>query len=111
MSLPLNITLFDGVLTAESVQGDVDDFTKSGFYFVDEAVMSAPTHNACHLLVNNYDDGRRVLQLYVNDTTDESSTGLWYRQCIDSTWSSWQHFVTMDQVTAEVTRILTTAEF
>lgn len=111
MTLPLNISLLDGILTAEPFQGSLDNITKSGFYFVDEGVVDAPSHNACHLIVNNYDDGRRILQLYVNDTTADSSTGLWYRQYIDTTWTSWQHFVTMDQVDAEVTRILTSAEF
>lgn len=114
MSLPLNLLLFSRVLNAKTITPTsytaMNDLTTPGFYYVKMKTLNSAAYNS-HLLVNANDDNSSILQLLVNDTTTGDNTGLFVRQRVDGTWSSWQHILTSDQVTAEVTRLLTTAEF
>lgn len=107
MTLPLNVSLFTHVLNSKTVTGDLDELTKSGFYYVKEPTNS-PTTAWPHMLVNASDDQNHVIQLLWPDSTSEGS---YYRNQINGSWSSWIRLVTMDQVTAEITRLLTTVEF
>ena len=107
MTLPLNLSLFQRPLISKTVSGDLNALTNSGFYFVQNPTNGATT-NWAHVLVNSSDNQNRVLQLFFPDA---ASQGVWYRDRNDGTWSNWEHVLTSDQVTTEVTNILTTAEF
>ena len=107
MTLPLNLSLFTHVLNSKTVTGDLNKLTTSGFYFVQNPV-NAPTSNWPHLIVNATDNKNTVAQLAI---PDQGNAGLYYRCYYQNSWSDWYKLVTMDQVTAEITRLLTTAEF
>ena len=107
MTLPLNLSLFTHVLNSKTVTGDLNELTTSGFYYVQQPTNS-PTTAWVHALVNSSDDKNHVIQLVL---PDNGSEGVYYRDQNNNSWSSWRKLVTMDQVTAEITRLLTTAEF
>lgn len=107
MTLPVNLSLFTHVLNSKTVTGDLDKLTTSGFYYVQQPTNS-PTNAGPHVIVNASDDKRHVMQLVFPDSGSECA---YYRNLINDSWSSWCKLVTMDQVTAEVTRLLTTVEF
>lgn len=114
MTLPLNLNLFSRVLNAKTITPTsytaMNDLTTPGFYFLKIKALNSAAYNS-HILVNANDDNSRILQLLVNDATTGDDTGLFVRHRVDGTWSSWQHILTSDQVTAEVTHLLTTTEF
>lgn len=107
MTLPLNLSLFTHVLNSKTVTGDLNKLTTSGFYFVKQPTNS-PTTAWPHVIVNYSEHENHVLQLAL---PGNGSEGAYYRQQINGSWSSWTKLVTMDQVTAEITRLLTTVEF
>lgn len=107
MTLPLNLSLFTHVLNSKTVTGDLNELTTSGFYYVQQPTNS-PTNTWVHAIVNSSDDKKHVIQLILPDNSNE---GAYYRNRTSGSWSSWAKLVTMDQVTAEITRLLTTAEF
>ena len=107
MTLPLNVTLFSRVLTAKTVSGDLNNVTDTGFYFVQKPV-NGPITNWAHLIVNKNDDGSRVLQIFM---PDQYNDGLFVRLRNDNSWLDWKQLYFKEQVDAEVTRILTSAEF
>ena len=107
MTLPLTLSLFTHVLNSKTVTGDLDELTTSGFYYVQQPTNS-PTTSWVHVIVNASDDKKHVIQLLM---PDNGSEGAYYRDQTSGSWSSWSKLVTMDQVTAEITRLLTTAEF
>ena len=107
MTLPLNLSLFTRVLNSKTVTGDLNELTTSGFYYVQQPTNS-PTTAWVHVLVNSSDDKNHVIQLVL---PDNGSEGVYYRDRTSNSWSSWSKLVTMDQVTAEITRLLTTVEF
>lgn len=114
MTLPLNLSLFSGVLTSQTVSGDLNDITKSGFYFVKNPT-NGPTTNWGHLIVN-YNDltgyDYREVQLFVTDTSSGDGHGIWSRfKTSTAEWSPWEHYATTDYVTNEITSLLTTVEF
>lgn len=106
MSLPLNLRLFSHVLEAKTVSGDLNNITDPGFYFMQRT--TGPTTNWAHLLVNKNSDGSRVLQIFMPDQTND---GLFVRLRNDNNWQAWHQVYFKEQVDAEVTRILTSAEF
>lgn len=107
MTLPLNLSLFTHVLNSKTVTGDLNELTTSGFYYVQQPTNS-PTPHWVHAIVNSSDDKQHVIQLVL---PDNGSEGVYYRDQTSGSWSSWTKLVTMNQVTAEITRLLTTAEF
>ena len=107
MTLPLNLSLFTNVLTSKTVKGDLNGLTTSGFYYVQQPTNS-PTTAWLHVIVNSSANNKHVIQLAFPDTASE---GVYYRHLTIDSWSSWSKLVTMDQVTAEITRLLTTTEF
>ena len=107
MTLPLNLSLFTHVLNSKTVTGDLNELTTSGFYYV-QSPTNSPTTTWVHVIVNSSDDKKHVIQLLL---PDNGSEGAYYRDQTSGSWSSWSKLVTMDQVTAEITRLLTTAEF
>lgn len=107
MTLPLNLSLFTHVLNTKTVTGDLNELTTSGFYYVHHATNS-PTNAWPHVIVNSSADKKHVIQLLL---PDNGSEGAYYRDQTSGSWSSWSNLVNRDQVTAEVTRLLTTVEF
>ena len=107
MTLPLNLSLFTHVLNSKTVTGDLNELTTSGFYYVQHPTNS-PTTAWVHAIVNSSADNNHVIQLVL---PDNGSEGVYYRDRTSGSWASWSKLVTMDQVTAEVTRLLTTVEF
>ncbi|WP_334116407.1 pyocin knob domain-containing protein [Ligilactobacillus sp.] len=107
MTLPLNLSLFTHVLNSKTVTGDLNELTTSGFYYVQQPTNS-PTTTWVHVIVNASDDKKHIIQLVL---PDNGSEGLYYRDRTSGSWSSWNQLATMDQVTNELTRLLTTVEF
>ena len=107
MTLPLNLSLFTHVLNSKTVTGDLNELTTSGFYYVQQPTNS-PTTAWVHAIVNASDDNKHVIQLVLPDNGSEC---MYYRDRTSGSWSSWNKVVTIDQVTAEITRLLTTVEF
>lgn len=107
MTLPLNLSLFTHVLNSKTVTGDLNDLTTSGFYYVQQPTNS-PVTAWVHVIVNSSDDNKHATQLLL---PDNGSAGAYYRDQTNGSWSSWSHLVTSDQVTAEVTSLLTSVEF
>ena len=125
MTLPQDLNLISQLLTEKKLNNvDLDTVTNPGFYFCTEPSHDPNNdHHWCHLIVTSpgrLDPGlSRIMQLYLNDIPQDTDMYLWYRQKINNDWTTWkkvarddgQTYATMPQVTAEVTRILTTAEF
>lgn len=104
---PFDLTLIQALLSSKTVTGDLNELTTSGFYYVQHPTNS-PTTAWVHAIVNSSDDNNHVIQLVL---PDNGSEGVYYRDQTSGSWASWSKLVTMDQVTAEVTRLLTTVEF
>lgn len=125
MTLPQDLNLISQLLTEKKLDNaDLDTITNPGFYFCVSPSHAPNNVNAwTHLIVTS--PGRlsgnvtRIMQLYLNDHPSDAEMYLWYRQNVNGEWTTWkkvarddgQTYATMPQVTAEVTRILTTAEF
>lgn len=125
MTLPQDLNLISQLLTEKTLNNvDLDTITNPGFYFC-TSPSHAPNNNDAwaHLIVTSPGTGSgnatRIMQLYLNDHPSDTDMYLWYRQNVSGEWTTWkkvarddgQTYATMPQVTAEVTRILTTAEF
>lgn len=96
-----------------SYTGDLNDLRNPGLYYVpaNNAGIHAPSSgNWGHVLVSSSGDSGSTAQLWLDDNTNNNGPHLCLR-VFNFTWTEWKSFVTMDDVTAEVTRILTTAEF
>ena len=125
MALPQDLNLISQLLTEKKLDYvDLDTITNPGFYF-----CTTPSHAPnnqdgwAHLIVTSpgtlIGNATRIMQLYLNDHTSDTYMYIWYRQNVNGEWTTWkkvarddgQTYATMSQVTAEVTRILTTAEF
>lgn len=103
---PFDLTLFTHVLNSKTVTGDLNELTTSGFYYV-ELPVNAPTNHYPHLIVNANDRKDRIEQICFPD----QGPTIWFRNKVNDTWSAWNQLATMDQVTNELTRLLTTVEF
>ena len=125
MTVPQDLNLIRQLLSEKKLDNvDLDTITNPGFYFC-TTPSHAPNNMGAwtHLLVTSpgtlSGNDARVMQLYLNDHPNDTEMYLWYRQNVDGVWTAWkkvarddgQVYATMPQVTAEVTRILTTAEF
>lgn len=95
----------------DNYTGDLNDLTNPGLYYIPHAngnVHAPSSGNWGHLLVSNAGD--KTAQLWFDDNTFNGGPYIFIR-VFNSGWSDWTSFATMAQVTAEVTRVLTTAEF
>ena len=125
MTVPQDLNLIRQLLSEKLLDNvDLDTINNPGFYF-----CTSPSHAPnnvktwAHLIVTNpgtlEGNGTRSMQLYLNDDQRDTEMYLWYRHSVNGVWTAWkkvarddgQVYATMPQVTAEVTRILTTAEF
>lgn len=125
MTLPQDLNLISRLLTEKKLDNvNLDTITNPGFYFC-TAISHAPNNEGAwaHLIVTNpgklEGNAIRVVQIYINDRDKDIDMYIWYRKKTNNAWTEWkkvarddgQTYATMPQVTAEVTRILTTAEF
>lgn len=102
MPLPLNLSLIQALITSKTVPTDSDKNTliTPGFYYVNDP-------NWGHLIVTANDSNNRIAQISLPDHGDS----VWFRVKADNDWFAWKQLATMDQVTNELTRLLTTVEF
>lgn len=108
MTMPaLDLTLIQQLLTSKTVTVDLNNLTTSGFYYVQQPTNS-PTNAWVHAIVNASEDKKHIIQLVL---PDNGSEGMYFRDQTSGSWSSWSKLITMDQVSAEVTRLLTSVEF
>lgn len=113
MTLPKNLDLIDKILSMhDNYPGDLNDLRNPGLYYIPNGngnFHTPSTGNWGHLLVSN--TGNTTAQLWIDDNTNNGGPHIFLRVFNNTFWSDWKSFVTMAQVTAEVTRVLTTAEF
>lgn len=135
MSIPLDLTLIQRLLSARNVTDDLDNIKTPGFYYLNKSDANFGTWP--FLIVLSGTDITTLVQIGIGDggVTDFVNSRFKYREFYSDHWSNWQtiatldelpnlsayakksdipnvsNFVTMAQVTAEVTRVLTTAEF
>lgn len=99
---PLDLTLIQALITSKTVAADIDKnaLTTPGFYYVNDP-------NWGHLIVTANDSNNRIAQISLPDSGDSTC----FRVKADNGWTAWKRLATMDQVTNELTRLLTTVEF
>lgn len=108
---PLDLTLIQQLLSSKTIINGIssaDDLTTPGFYFVQiPQLANMPSTNWAHVFVNANTSKKRIAQICFPD----QGHVIWFRDKVDDTWSAWNRLATMDQVTNELTRLLTTVEF
>lgn len=108
---PLDLTLIQSLLTSKTISTEIssaNDLTTPGFYFVEkDRLADMPAPNWSHVFVNANTSKNRIEQICFPDT----GHNVYVRDKVDDTWSAWNQLATMDQVTNELTRLLTTVEF
>ena len=99
MSVPLDLSLINQLLTEQRTTGDLNALTKPGFFYV---VWPTNTPNDrtsyCHVinLVNYISnehtaENMRIFQMYISDTREDNT--IWYRK-YDNGWTDWERFAT-----------------
>ena len=135
MSVPLDLKLIQRLLSARKVSDNLDNIKTPGFYYItknDNKFTAYP-----FLIVLAGSDTAPLVQIGIADggDTNFANSRFNYREFYSDHWTNWQtittlddlpnlsayakksdlpnlsNYVTMAQVTAEVTRVLTTAEF
>lgn len=108
---PLDLTLIQQLLSSKTIKNEIsnaNDLTTPGFYFVENPnLANMPMNKLGHVIVNANTEKSRIEQIYFPD----QGHVIWFRDKYDDTWSAWNQLATMDQVTNELTRLLTTVEF
>ena len=110
MSVPLDLSLISQLLNEQRTEGDLNNLTKPGFFYVANPT-NTPNGLAtwCHvinLLIyddNVYDEPHlRKFQIYIND--DKRDNTVWYRQ-YNKGWTDWERFVTATDLQNSTTKI------
>ena len=99
MSVPLDLSLINQLLNDQRTQGDLNNLTKSGFFYVLWPTNTPNDRkNSCHVinLVNYISNAHtaenmRIFQMYISDTREDNT--IWYRK-YDNGWTSWERFAT-----------------
>ena len=99
MSVPLDLSLISQLLNEQRTQGDLNNLTKPGFFYVIYPTNTPNNRTAsCHVinLVNYISDEpiaehRQVFQIYTIDSRNDMT--IWYRK-YSSGWSAWERFAT-----------------
>ena len=99
MSVPLDLSLISQLLNEQRTQGDLNNLTKPGFFYV-IFPTNAPNNATgwCHVinLVNYISEEqtaeyRRIFQMYVSDNRVDNT--IWYRK-YDKGWTDWERIAT-----------------
>lgn len=100
MSVPLDLSLINQLLTEQTKVGDLNNLTKPGFFYV---VYPTNTPNDstgwCHVInLVNYiseqqhtEENMRIVQICIND--DRKDNTIWFRK-YDKGWSDWVRIAT-----------------
>ena len=99
MSVPLDLSLISRLLNEQRTEGDLNDLTKPGFFYVIDPFNTPNEFGAwCHVinLVNYSDDVHtaeciRIFQIYISDNRGDNT--VWYRQ-YSGGWTGWERFAT-----------------
>ena len=99
MSVPLDLSLINQLLNDQRTQGDLNNLTKSGFFYVLWPTNTPNDRkNSCHVinLVNYISNAHtaenmRIFQMYISDTREDNT--IWYRK-YDNGWTDWERIVT-----------------
>ena len=97
MSVPLDLSLINQLLNDQRTQGDLNNLTKSGFFYVLWPTNTPNDRkNSCHVinLVNYISNAHtaenmRIFQMYISDTREDNT--IWYRK-YDNGWTGWERF-------------------
>ena len=109
MSVPLDLSLISQLLNEQRTQGDLNNLTKPGFFYV-VSPTNTPNDNEswCHVInLVNYSynehtaENMRIFQIYINDHIDDNT--VWYRQYCPG-WSAWERFATATDLADYVTK-------
>lgn len=100
MSVPLDLSLINQLLNEQRTQGDLNNLTKPGFFYVIYPTNAPNDSTAwCHIInLVNYisnahtEENRRIFQMYINDDRINDNT-IWYRK-YDKGWSDWVRIAT-----------------
>lgn len=99
MSVPLDLSLINQLLNEQRTQGDLNNLTKPGFFYVIYPT-NAPNDATgwCHVInLVNYisnahtEENMRIFQMCINDTRTDKN--IWFRK-YDNGWSDWERFAT-----------------
>lgn len=99
MSVPLDLSLISQLLTEQRTQGDLNNLTKPGFFYVLWPTNTPNDRkNSCHVinLVNYISndhtaENMRIFQMYISDTREDNT--IWYRK-YDNGWTNWERIAT-----------------
>ena len=99
MSVPLDLSLINQLLTEQRTTGDLNALTKPGFFYVFWPTNTPNDRTSyCHVinLVNYISnehtaENMRIFQMYISDTREDNT--IWYRK-YDNGWTDWERFVT-----------------
>ena len=99
MSVPLDLSLINQLLNDQRTQEDLNNLTKSGFFYVLWPTNTPNDRkNSCHVinLVNYISNAHtaenmRIFQMYISDTREDNT--IWYRK-YDNGWTGWERFAT-----------------
>ena len=110
MSVPLDLSLISQLLNEQRTQGDLNNLTKPGFFYV-----ASPTNTPndrqewCHVInLVNYTynehtaENMRIFQIYINDSKSDNT--VWYRQHSEG-WTDWERFVAATDLQNSTTKI------
>ena len=99
MSVTLDLSLINQLLNEQRTQGDLNNLTKPGFFFVLWPTNTPNDRTSyCHVinLVNYISnehtaENMRIFQMYISDTREDNT--IWYRK-YDNGWTGWERFAT-----------------
>ena len=99
MSVPLDLSLISQLLNEQRTQGDLNNLTKPGFFYVLWPTNTPNDRkNSCHVinLVNYISnehtaENMRIFQMYISDTREDNT--IWYRK-YDNGWTNWERIAT-----------------
>ena len=99
MSVPLDLSLINQLLTEQRANGDLNNLTKPGFFYVANPTNTPNDRQEwCHVinLVNYVDiepsaEFMRIVQICIND--DRKDNTIWFRK-YDKGWSDWVRIAT-----------------
>ena len=99
MSVPLDLSLIDQLLTEQTKVGDLNNLTKPGFFYVIQPTNTPNDGTGwCHVInLVNYisnahtEENMRIFQMYISDTRTDKN--IWFRK-YDNGWSDWERFAT-----------------